>query len=443
MSERNENSKNPIVAARSENFPGWYASVLKEAGWLEVGPIAGTIVMKPGALRVWKEVQRSFGSVLEEKGIEDYIFPSLIPEEIFAKEQMHLDGFVPDIAIVTILGGKSREEGLVLRPTSETIITNWMRGQIRTPNDLPLKVHQWGNVFRWERRTKPLIRDTEFLWQEGHTAHSTQEEADSFALEMLESYKTFLQETLAIPVMAGPKPESEKFMGALRTYTLEAMMQDGRSLQLATSHNLGQNFSRVFDVKYRLPDGLQEYVWQTSWGMSTRVLGALVMVHGDDTGIILPPRIAPDQVVLIPVAKDSQDSQVLGATFAVRDELKKAGIRLIVDTGEERLGEKRYRYERKGVPLRVEIGAREIESNTILLARRDNGEKVEAPQDRGPEIVAEVLGEIQESLFAKAAQRTVDKTVWVNGVEELQQAVKDGKFALVHWLRVTTRPRLL
>ncbi|MCS7002185.1 MAG: proline--tRNA ligase, partial [Dehalococcoidia bacterium] len=352
-----------VITPRATSFPDWYQDVIAAAELIEPAPVRGCFILRPAGYAIWENIQREMDARFKALGVKNAYFPVLIPESYIKREADHVEGFSPELAVVTHAGGEALEEPLVVRPTSETIIWATYRRWIQSHRDLPLLLNQWANVMRWEKRPRAFLRTTEFLWQEGHTAHATAEDAQELTMRILRLYVEFADEVLALAPLAGEKPAHERFAGAVATYSMEPMMQDGRALQAGTSHYLGETFARAFDVRFQTKDGASAYVQATSWGVSTRLIGALVMVHGDDKGIVLPPRIAPDQVVLIPVEKESQadTSPVMATARQVAAALTAAGVRAVIDTRlDQRLGARLYAFERAGPPLRLEFGAREL-----------------------------------------------------------------------------------
>src|SRR5687767_7287337 len=366
-----------VLADRQKDFPQWYIDAVMRAELAEDAPVRGCMVIRPYGYAIWENIQADLDRRFKETGVMNAAFPLLIPRSFLLKEAEHVEGFAPEVAWVTKGGGEELQEPLAVRPTSEAIIGPIMAGWIQSYRDLPILVNQWCSVFRWEKRPRLFLRTAEFWWQEGHTAHATHDEAEERTRVMLEVYRSFLEDMLAVPVIPGLKSESQKFPGALRTYTVEAMMGDGKSLQSGTSHNLGDGFARAYELAYLDESNQRQYAWTTSWGFSTRVIGGMIMVHGDQQGIIVPPRIAPYQVIVIPIwRKDEEKAGVLEGVDRVVATLKGAGVRVKVDAADNKTpGFKFNEWELKGVPLRVEIGPRDIESNSVVLARRDNRSK--------------------------------------------------------------------
>jgi len=420
------------ITPRATDFSEWYQDIIDVAELAEHGPVRGTMVIKPYGYALWEATQRYLDNKFKETGVQNAYFPMLIPESFLKKEEHHVEGFSPEVAVVTFAGGKELEEPLVVRPTSETIMYDVFSRWIHSYRDLPLLINQWANVIRWEMRPRLFMRTTEFLWQEGHTAHATENEANDRALQMLKVYENFAKEMMAIPVIPGKKSENEKFAGALHTYTIEAMMQDGKALQFATSHNLGQNFAKAFDVKFTDESNNPSYVWQTSWGLSTRTIGGLIMVHSDDKGLILPPRIAPIKAVIIPIWKDEDSKElVLKSARELQGELSNIS-EVKIDETDGRPGEKHYVWEKKGVPVRIELGPRDVENNTLVLVRRDTGEKISIQRNELSK-VTETLENIQENLYNTALNRQVEKTKRVETWEEFKTAIEEGFFVSAHW----------
>src|SRR5437899_1677199 len=389
------------LPAQSEDFPAWYQEVVKQAGLAESSLARGTMVIKPYGFAIWERIQRAVDDRIKATGHENLYFPLFIPYKLLEREAEHVEGFAPEVAVVTHAGGEKLEEPLVVRPTSETIIWATYARWIQSYRDLPLLYNQWANVVRWELRPRLFLRTSEFLWQEGHTAHETEEEAVAETLTILhEVYADTIENVLAIPLLRGRKSESERFPGAVDTYTLEALMRDGKALQAATSHYLGQGFARAFDVRYTGRDGSEQYPHATSWGASTRLVGGVVMAHGDDRGLRLPPRVAPQQVVIVPIFRDDDRADVLQIAAAVADELRAAGVRVRVDDRPEyRPGFKFNEWELKGVPLRIEIGGRELAAAAVTVARRDTGEKRQIPLPGAAVAIDEVLRDVPALLF--------------------------------------------
>lgn len=428
---KNEEKK---ITARAEDYSQWYLDVIDAAELAENAPVKGCMIIKPYGYALWEKTQSILDEKFKSTGVENAYFPMLIPERLLKREENHVEGFAPEVAVVTHAGGKKLDEPLIVRPTSETIMYEVFSKWVRSHRDLPLLINQWANVVRWEMRTRLFLRTTEFLWQEGHTVHTTNEGAEERARMMLDIYRDFAENYLAIPVIPGQKSESEKFAGAQATYTVEAMMQDGKALQFATSHNLGQNFAKVFDVTYLDEESNRQFGWQTSWGLSTRTIGGLIMTHSDDKGLVLPPKIASIQVVIVPIIPKEWDKQLVDEeSQTIFNNLSKAGIKVKLDDRAIRPGEKFYEWEKKGVPLRIEIGPKDIAANSVLVARRDTGEKRTVPLADLTETVISMLDTIQNNLFTVAKKRLEENTVDVNSWEEFTKALEDGKFARAYW----------
>ena len=437
------------LTKRSENYSQWYNDLIVKADLAEQSAVRGCMVIKPYGYAIWEKMQRELDRMFKETGAQNAYFPLLIPKSFLSREAEHVKGFAKECAVVTHYRLKSSDDGnavvvdpdarleeeLIVRPTSETIIWNTYKNWIHSYRDLPLMCNQWCNVMRWEMRTRPFLRTSEFLWQEGHTAHATREEAEAEAQKMLKVYAEFAEGFMAVPVLQGVKSETERFAGALDTYTIEAMMQDGKALQSGTSHFLGQNFAKSFDVTFLNKENKPEYVWATSWGVSTRLIGALIMTHSDDNGLVLPPKLAPIQVVIIPIAnKPEQLAAVTERLQPVIGRLRQLGVTVKYDDADNRRpGFKFADYELKGVPVRLAMGARDIENGTIELMRRDTLEKETLPFEGIADHVYRLLDDIQANIFEKA-RRYRDEHVYVcENYEEFKQRVKDGGFFLCHW----------
>jgi prolyl-tRNA synthetase len=424
------------IANRAQDFNKWYTDVVQTADLADYAPVKGCMVIKPYGYALWENIQRRLDDAIKETGAENAYFPLFIPESFLKREAQHVEGFSPELAVVTHAGGKKLEEPLVVRPTSETIINEMFSKWVRSYRDLPMMINQWANVVRWELRTRLFLRTTEFLWQEGHTCHTTNEEANAEALLILEVYRAFAEEYMAIPCITGIKSDAEKFAGAETTYCIEGMMGDGKALQMGTSHNLGQNFSKVFNTQYLDNTGQQQFVWQTSWGVSTRLVGALVLVHGDEKGLRLPPRLAPIQAVIVPIGKsDEEKALVAEVSGRVAAELKAAGIRVKLDDREQLTpGFKYNEWELKGVPLRLEIGPRDVADNATMAARRDQPGKSKLSLDGLANQVAAVLEEIQAGLYNQALQLRENNTRDASSLDEFAQIIKDQRgFVRVWW----------
>ena len=422
------------ITSRAEDYSQWYLDVISVADLAEYGPVKGCMVIKPYGYALWERTQQILNERFKKTGVQNAYFPLLIPEKYLNMEKEHIEGFAPEVAVVTHAGGKKLEEPLIIRPTSETIMYETFSRWIHSYRDLPLLINQWANVVRWEMRPRLFLRTVEFLWQEGHTVHETENEADNRAREMLDIYKAFAEDIMAIPVIAGTKSESEKFAGALRTYSLEAMMQDGKALQFATSHNLGQNFAKAFSVKFLDRNNIEQYGWQTSWGLSTRTIGGLIMTHSDDKGLVLPPKIASIQAVITTVISSENDKETIeNKARELGVLLETAGIRLHVDVRDIRPGEKYYEWEKKGVPIRIELGPKDLANGSAVIVRRDTGEKMKVPFNSLSEDVKTILDEIQHNLFNRALEYRKTRTKTVDTWDEFVKAIKEGNFVLAHW----------
>jgi prolyl-tRNA synthetase len=423
------------VTPRSKDYAKWYTDVVQKAELADYSPVKGCMVIRPYGYALWEQIRDFLDRRFKETGHVNAYFPMLIPESFLRKEAEHVEGFAPELAVVTHGGGKELEEPLVIRPTSETIIWSMYKKWINSYRDLPLLINQWANVVRWEMRTRLFLRTTEFLWQEGHTAHATGEEAEEEAHRMIDVYRQLCEEMLALPVHVGRKTENEKFAGAVNTYTIEAMMGDMRALQAGTSHYLGQNFAKAFDVKFQTEDNVMEYVYASSWGVSTRLVGAVIMAHGDDQGLILPPRIAPYQIIIVPIYKNPKDKEkVMGLVSTLEKAFKEQGIRYHTD-GRETVspGFKFNDWEMKGVPLRVEIGPKDADKNGLMRIRRDTGEKIFLAIDDFMNSCKETLEDIQQSIYNSRLAFREANTTDVATYNELKEVVEKGGFARTFW----------
>jgi prolyl-tRNA synthetase len=413
------------ITPQSEDFSRWYLDVVRKAELADYSPVKGCMVIRPYGYAIWELIQRQLDDRFKATGHVNAYFPLFIPESLIMKEAEHVEGFAPQVAWVTKGGTEELEERLIVRPTSETIFGVMYQKWIQSWRDLPLLINQWANVVRWEKVTRPFLRTTEFLWQEGHTAHETADEAQEETLKILGIYKEFSENVLAMPVVDGQKSRSEKFAGAERTYSIEALMGDGRALQAGTSHNLGQNFAKAFEIQFQGRDKTLQHVWTTSWGVSTRLIGGVIMTHGDDSGLILPPNVAPWQVVIIPIPRGNWKDTVLPACQAIRDELKAAGIRVKLDDDESQTpGWKYAEYEMRGVPLRLEIGPKDLEKRSVFSARRDTKAKAPLPMDGLAGHVRGLLDEIQANLLARARAFRESHTSTATTWEEFTQAME-------------------
>ncbi len=437
------------LTKRADNYSQWYNDLVSKADLAEQSPVRGCMVIKPYGFAIWEKMKEQLDKEFKKTGVQNAYFPLLIPKSFLSKEAEHVKGFAKECAVVTHYRLKSSEDGktvvvdpaakldeeLIIRPTSETIIWNTYKGWIHSWRDLPILCNQWCNVMRWEMRTRPFLRTSEFLWQEGHTAHATREEAEAEAQKMLKVYADFVENWMAVPVLQGVKSETERFAGALDTYTIEAMMQDGKALQSGTSHFLGQNFAKSFDVTFLNKENKPEYVWATSWGVSTRLMGALIMVHSDDNGLVLPPKLAPIEVVIVPIFKgDEQHNAISAKLKPVIDKLLEIGISVKYDDSDnKRPGFKFADYELKGVPVRLVMGGRDLENNTIEIMRRDTLEKENVSFDGIVERVKGLLDDIQNNLFEKARKYRDAHVYECENYDEFKERVKDGGFYLCHW----------
>ncbi|MBN1827165.1 MAG: proline--tRNA ligase [Candidatus Eisenbacteria bacterium] len=423
------------VTPMSKDYSRWYTDVVQMAELADHAPVKGCMVIRPYGFALWEHMRDALDRMIKDTGHVNAYFPLLIPESFLKKEAEHVEGFAPECAVVTHGGGKKLEEPLVIRPTSETIIYHMYAKWVMSYRDLPVLINQWANVVRWELRPRLFLRTLEFLWQEGHTAHATEEEAREETSKMLEVYRRFAEDVLAVPVIPGLKSDAERFAGALYTTCIEGMMRDGKALQCGTSHNLGQNFARAFDLVFQDKDGAQRHAWNTSWGVSTRLIGAVIMVHGDDNGLILPPRIAPHQSVIVPIYSGDADREtVLAAAEKLRASLAGAGVRVKVDDRDQyKPGWKFAEWEQKGVPLRIEIGPKDVAKSQMVLVRRDTREKEFLPMEGAATVIPERLEALQKALFDRALKFREEHTHIVDDYEDLKRIVEEGGFALAHW----------
>lgn len=430
--EKGENSF--YITPRSEDYSEWYLDIIKVAELAEYGPAKGSMVIKPYGYAIWERIQKVLDEKFKQTGVDNAYFPLLIPERLLKKEADHVEGFAPEVAVVTHAGGKELEERLVIRPTSETIMYEVFSGWIHSYRDLPLLINQWANVVRWEMRTRLFLRTTEFLWQEGHTVHKDEKDADGRARMMLEVYRDFSENYMAIPVILGQKTESEKFAGALKTYSCEAMMQDGKALQFATSHNLGDHFAKAFDIKYLDENNELKFGWQTSWGLSTRSIGGLIMTHSDDKGLVLPPKMAQTAVVIVPILLGKGgDEKIIEESQKIKKIIEELGYGCKVDQRDLRPGEKFYEWERKGVPIRIEIGPKDLLAEKIVVVRRDTGEKFDVLINKISEEIPVLLNTIQADLFNRALEFQKQKTKVVDSWDDFTKEIEAGNFVLAHW----------
>ncbi len=419
------------LTKRSEDQAKWYTEVVQRAGMADYSPVRGCMVIKPYGYAVWEKIVEGLGGMIKEAGIPNAYFPLFIPYSYLLKEAEHVEGFAPEVALVTEAGGKKLEEPLAIRPTSETIMYEMFSKWIKSYRDLPFQVNQWANVVRWEKRTSPFLRTTEFLWQEGHTAHATKEEAETEVMRALDMYEKFVNEWLAMSVIKGKKTEAEKFAGADYTVSIEALMKDGKVLQGGTSHMLGQNFAKPFNVKFVDEEGEEKYVWQTSWGTSTRLIGGLIMQHGDDKGLVLPPVVAPIQVIVIPIFKAENKDEVLDFVKKVEAELKEIGIRYEVDLSDNRPGFKFAEAEMKGIPLRFEVGPKDVKAESVMVVERLTGSKNSLKlSEIGSEAQA-TLDHLQKEMLKSAEKLIENSTRQVKTYEEFKKLVDEGFIGLI------------
>jgi len=423
------------ITKRQEDYSKWYTDIVAQAELAEHSPVKGCMVIKPYGYALWENIKNILDKMFKDTGHENLYFPLFIPESFITKEADHVEGFAPHLAVVTHGGGKKLEENLIVRPTSEAIICSTYAKWIKSYRDLPLLYNQWANVVRWEMRTRLFLRTTEFLWQEGHTVHATHEEAEEETLKMLEVYRRCAEDYMAMSVVKGLKSEAEKFAGALRTYSIEAMMQDKKALQAGTSHNLGQNFAKVFNIQYQNKDGQLEYAWQTSWGVSTRLIGALIMSHSDDLGLVVPPGVAPIHMVIIPIYKtDEEFSEIMEVAVKIKDSLSGEYSVKIDDRDTKKPGVKFFEWEKKGVPLRMEIGPRDIKDKKVVLVRRDLNSKSNVSLDNIEVSVKNLLNEIQKNLLDKHKKLREDNTLTCDNYSDFKNIFEgDGSFVLSSW----------
>lgn len=438
------------ITSREENYSQWYNDLVVKADLADNSAVRGCMVIKPYGFAIWEKIQYQLDKMFKDTGHVNAYFPLLIPKSFFSKEASHVEGFAKECAVVTHYRLKNDpngkgiivdedaklEEELIIRPTSETIIWNTYRNWIQSYRDLPILINQWANVVRWEMRTRLFLRTAEFLWQEGHTAHATREEAMDETMKMVNIYAEFAEKYMAVPVLRGYKTENERFAGAIETYCIEALMQDGKALQSGTSHFLGQNFAKAFDVKFTSKEGVQDYVWATSWGVSTRLMGALIMAHSDDNGLVLPPKLAPIQVVIVPIYNKPEQLQLLSERIRpIIEQLKEKGISVKFDDRDNyKPGFKFAEHELRGVPVRIAMGPRDLENNTVEIARRDTLEKKTYPVDQIIETVVTLLEDIQTNIFNKALEYRASHTFTTDSYDEFKQILDEkGGFILAHW----------
>lgn len=419
------------IADINADFPQWYTDVVIKTGLADYGPTKGSMVIRPYGYAIWENIQRELDARFKATGHKNAYFPLLIPMSLLQKEAEHVEGFAPEVATVTRAGSNELAEPLVVRPTSETIICDMYSRWIQSYRNLPLKINQWANVVRWEKTTRPFLRTSEFLWQEGHTVHATREEAEKETLDILYLYADFARDCLAMPVLIGQKTEKEKFAGAEETYGMEAMMQDGKSLQAGTTHHFGDKFARAYDIQFLDRDGTHKYAWQTSWGVSTRLIGALIMAHGDARGLILPPAVAPVQAIVLPIA--IHKAGVEEAARSVIDRLVAAGVRCEGDFSDQTPGWKFNEWEMKGVPLRLEIGPRDIENGVVTVVRRDNGEKSVVKNEELEGVIKCLLSDVHESMYRKAEAFRDSRIKEAHTLDELKKYLDEGNFVKAMW----------
>lgn len=423
------------ITPQSEDFSRWYIDVIQKADWMDYSPVRGCIVFKPESYEIWEACQRELDKEFKRTGHRNAYFPLFIPESFFQKEKEHIEGFNPELPWVTEAGGDMLEERLAVRPTSETMIGHMYANWIQSYRDLPVLLNQWANVVRWEKRTLPFLRTSEFLWQEGHTAHATEEEARAETMQMLDIYANFVESFLAIPVIRGQKTPSEKFAGAVDTYSIEALMKDGKALQAGTSHYLGQNFAKGFEIQYLDKDNQRKYVYTTSWGISTRLLGAIIMVHGDDRGLVIPPKVSPTQAIIVPIGPPKSREQVVNAAEDMLTHLADSGVRVRMDARDDvSPGWKFNEYEMRGIPIRIEIGPRDLENGQAILVRRDTGEKIPVSLNELTQATAQLLDTIQQDMYEAAKKNLQDHSYVANNLDELTKFIEQDKgFVLAGW----------
>jgi len=422
------------ITPRSQDFSRWYLDVVRRAELADYSPVKGCMVIRPYGYAMWELLQQALDRRIKATGHVNAYFPLFIPNSLLTKEAEHVEGFAPQVAYVTHGGGEELEEKLVVRPTSEAIIGTMYADWVQSWRDLPILINQWANVVRWEKKTYPFLRTTEFLWQEGHTAHETEEEAEAETRMILDMYAEVCESVLAMPVIKGRKTDSEKFAGALRTYSIEALMGDGRALQAGTSHNLGQNFAKAFDITFQARDKSVQHVWGTSWGVTTRLIGGLIMTHGDDSGLVLPPALAPYQIVIVPIGRENWRETVLPKAKELRQELIDAGLRVTLDERDERPGWKFAEWELRGVPLRLEVGPKDIEKSAVMIARRDTREKQSIPMGGLADRLRELLNDVQRTLLERARQFREEHTTRVTDYQAFKEAMEGRPgFIIAPW----------
>lgn len=423
------------ITPRSTDYSQWYIDIVTNAKLADYSPVKGCMVIRPRGYALWENIQKVLDAKFKETGHSNAYFPMLIPESFLKKEAEHVEGFSPELAVVTHAGGEKLEEPLVVRPTSETIIWAMYKKWIQSYRDLPLLINQWANVVRWEKRTRLFLRTTEFLWQEGHTAHATAAESEEETLRMLQVYKSFAEDYMAIPILDGEKSASEKFAGAVTTYSIEAMMQDKKALQAGTSHNLGQNFAKAFDVTFQTKEGTLDHVWATSWGVSTRLIGALIMTHSDDKGLVVPPKLAPIEAVVVPIFRKDNVAEVSAYAKSIGEELRAAGLKVETDLDEtQSSGWKFAEWEMVGVPVRIEAGPKDMQNNQAVLVRRDTGEKIFVAKEDIAAKVKELLVLIQQNLFDRALKTRQDNTFQLDNWADFTKLMEgEGGFVEAAW----------
>jgi prolyl-tRNA synthetase len=431
MAKDNKQNFVEQIADIEKDFPQWYTDVVIKTKLVDYGPVKGTMVIRPYGYAIWENIQKELDARFKATGHSNAYFPLLIPMSFFTKEAEHVEGFAPEVAVVTHAGGEELAEPLAIRPTSETIIGTMYAKWIQSYRDLPVLMNQWANVMRWEKTTRPFLRTSEFLWQEGHTAHATEEEAEAETMKMLGVYKEFAENCLAIPVIVGRKTEKEKFAGAVATYGMEAMMKDGKSLQAGTSHYLGQNFAKAFDIKFLDKDGVQKYCYTSSWGVSTRLIGALIMAHGDQRGLVIPPVVAPTQVVIVPIA--AKKGGVMEACTEIKTKLEKAGIRVNLDDSDNSPGWKFNEWEMCGVPIRIEVGPRDLEEGKLVMFRRDTCAKDFYAVEGIAKEVESLLKTIQHDMLEAARVRRDQRIIEADDVDGILAGVESGNFVKAGW----------
>src|SRR5690554_3804181 len=432
MSNKNKDFVKEITS-REEDASQWYVDVIRKAEMVDYSPVRGCMVIRPYGYAIWEAMKDGLDRRIKETGHKNAYFPLFIPESLLKKEADHVEGFAPEVAWVTHGGNEELTERLVVRPTSEAIICSMYSKWIQSYRDLPVLINQWANVVRWEKVTRPFLRTTEFLWQEGHTAHRTNEEAQEEVMKMLEVYRDFVENDMAIPVIPGRKSDREKFAGAASTYSIEALMQDGKALQAGTSHNLAQHFAKVFDITYLDEDSQLKHVHQTSWGVSTRLIGGLIMVHSDDRGLKLPPKLAPIQLVIVPITPKKAREMVLDKAHELKAMLHDAGIRVHLDDRDQSPGFKYNDWEMRGVPLRLEVGPRDIEKDQVVLVRRDSGEKIFVAMDQLQETLKELLPQIQQEMYTAAKKFMDDNSFTAASMDEMEKIITEKRGFVYTW----------